>query len=78
MAVRPNKQRQGLGEQPFQEAVGIARAWPADAIRLNAYDAAAEAGGLYARCGCTEVGRATYRETPHLYYEYLLMPSNRP
>ena len=29
-------------------------AWPADAIRLDAYDADAGAGGFYASCGCTE------------------------
>ena len=78
MAVRPDKQRQGLGKRSFEEAVRIARAWPADVIRLDAYDAAAGAGGFYVRCGCTEVGRATYRETPHVYYEYRLTPSNRP
>jgi GNAT superfamily N-acetyltransferase len=72
MAVTPRKQRQGLGKRCFQEAQQIARAWPADAIRLDAYDAAAGAGGFYVRAGCTEVGRACYRQTPLVYYEYLL------
>jgi GNAT superfamily N-acetyltransferase len=73
MAVSPAKQRQGFGKRCFEEAQQAARAWPADAIRLDAYDAAAGAGGFYLRCGCTEVGRASYRGTPHVYYEYLLL-----
>ena len=60
MAVTPAKQRQGIGRRCMEEAKRIARAWPADAIRLHAYDAAAGAGPFYARCGSTEVGRATY------------------
>lgn len=72
MAVAPAKQRQGIGRRCMEEARRIAQAWPADAIRLDAYDAAAGAGGFYARCGCTEVGRVTYRNTPLIYYEILL------
>jgi GNAT superfamily N-acetyltransferase len=41
MAVTPAKQRQGIGRRCMEEAKRIARAWPADAIRLDAYDAAA-------------------------------------
>ena len=48
------------------------RAWPADAIRLDAYDAAAGAGGFYAKFGCTEVGRVSYRDTP---FDLLRAPS---
>ncbi len=72
MAVAPAKQRQGLGKRSFEAAIEAARAWPADAVRLDAFDAAAGAGGFYVRCGCTEVGRASYRNTPHIYFEYLL------
>ncbi len=72
MAVSPAMQRQGLGKRCFEEARQTARAWPADAIRLDAYDAPAGAGGFYLRCGCTEVGRVSYRGTPLVYYEYLL------
>jgi GNAT superfamily N-acetyltransferase len=72
MAVAPAKQRQGLGRQCMEEARRIARAWPADAIRLDAYDAEAGAGPFYARCGCTEVRRVTYRNTPLIYYELRL------
>jgi len=72
MAVRPNRQGQGIGRMCLEEAARLARAWPADAIRLDAYDAEAGAGGFYARCGMTEVGRASYRGTPLIYYELLL------
>jgi GNAT superfamily N-acetyltransferase len=72
MAVQPTEQRLGLGKRCFDEAVRIARAWPADAIRLDAYDAAAGAGNFYVSCGCAEKRRATYRNTPLVYYEFLL------
>src|SRR4249919_2463081 len=48
MAVSPAKQRQGFGRRCLEEAKRIARAWPADAIRLDAYDADGGAGRFYA------------------------------
>jgi GNAT superfamily N-acetyltransferase len=72
MAIAPPLQRQGLGRLCMKEAERIARAWPADAIRLDAFDADAGAGGFYARCGYTKVGRVTYRNAPLVYYERLL------
>jgi GNAT superfamily N-acetyltransferase len=72
MAVAPAQQRQGIGRRCLEEAAQIARAWPADAIRLDAFDAEAGAGRFYASCGWTEVGRAVYRGTPLIYYEFLL------
>jgi hypothetical protein len=50
----------------------VARAWPSQAIRLDAYDADAGAGGFYAKCGFREVGRVTYRTVPLIYFELLL------
>ena len=44
----------------------------AAAIRLDAYDSTAGAGGFYARCGYREVGRVTYRGTALIYFESLL------
>jgi GNAT superfamily N-acetyltransferase len=76
MAVTPAKQNQGIGRRCLEAAKKIARTWPADAIRLDAYDAAAGAGDFYARCGFTEVGRASYRNTPLIYYELLLGRGN--
>ncbi len=72
MVVEPGLQRQGIGRILVEEAKAIAKAWPAEAIRLDAYDAEAGAGGFYAKCGFREVGRVTYRNTPLLYYELLL------
>jgi GNAT superfamily N-acetyltransferase len=72
MAIVPDRQRQGIGAQCLQEVKRIAKAWPADAIRLDAYDAKAGAGGFYARCGWMETGRATYRGAPLVYYELVL------
>ncbi|HUF23930.1 MAG TPA: GNAT family N-acetyltransferase [Vicinamibacterales bacterium] len=72
MAVRPSIQRSGVGRSLLSEAVRVAIAWPAQALRLDAYDAAAGAGGFYATCGFREAGRAAYRKVPLIYYERLL------
>ena len=72
MAVEPDRQRQGIGRACMSEAVRIAREKKADAIRLDAYDAAAGAGGFYLKCGFHEVGRVVYRNNPLIYFEMLL------
>jgi len=72
MAITPARQREGLGRRCLKEAQRIAKAFPADAIRLDAYEANAGAGGFYSKCGWTEKGRATYRGAPLIYYELLL------
>ena len=72
MAVRPDSQRRGIGRRCLDEAVRIARDWPADGIRLDAYDADAGAGPFYGKCGFREVGRASYRGVPLIYYELML------
>jgi GNAT superfamily N-acetyltransferase len=72
LAVDPTVQRQGVGRRLIEEAKVIGRAWPANAIRLDAYDAEAGAGPFYTRCGFREVGRVTYRKTPLVYYELML------
>jgi GNAT superfamily N-acetyltransferase len=72
MAVEPDLQRRGIGRRLLDEAVTVARRWPADAIRLDAYDAAAGAGDFYAKCGYCEVGRVTYRGVPLVYFELVL------
>jgi ribosomal protein S18 acetylase RimI-like enzyme len=73
MAVAPELQHQGIGRLCVEEAKRIGREWPADAIRLDAYDAEAGAGGFYSKCGFREVGRVTYRNTPLIYFEMLLL-----
>lgn len=72
MAVAPALQRQGIGGLCLEEAKRLGREWPADAIRLDAYDADAGAGGFYSKCGFREVGRVTYRNNPLIYFEMLL------
>lgn len=72
MAVTPAFQGQGIGRAMMTEAAALARSLGGQAIRLDAYDAPAGAGGFYGRCGMREVGRVTYRGTPLVYFELLL------
>ena len=72
MAVHPSLQRKGVGRLLLKEAAAIARAWPADAIRLDAFDAAAGAGAFYAKCGFREVARVAYKNDPLIYFELML------
>lgn len=72
MAVDPVAQRSGVGRALIVQALAVAREWPADSIRLDAYDAPAGAGEFYAKCGFREMGRVVYRKTPLIYYERLI------
>jgi GNAT superfamily N-acetyltransferase len=72
MAIAVAHQGQGLGRLALEDACAIAAEWPADAVRLDAYDASAGAGGFYARCGFTERGRVAYKGNPLVYFERLL------
>ena len=72
MAVLPAEQRRGAGRLCIEQAARIALAWPADTLRLDAYDAAAGAGEFYRKCGFREVGRALYRNAPLVYFEMML------
>jgi GNAT superfamily N-acetyltransferase len=72
MAVAPKLQRQGIGRLLLEEAVAQARAWPADAIRLDAFNADAGAGGFYASCGFRETARVVYKKDPLIYFELVL------
>jgi GNAT superfamily N-acetyltransferase len=72
MAVSVAHHGQGLGRLALEDACAVARAWPAEAIRLDAYDADAGAGRFYARCGCRERGHVVYKGNPLVYYELLL------
>jgi GNAT superfamily N-acetyltransferase len=74
MAVHPNIQRNGVGRLLLKEAEMVARAWPADAIRLDAFDAEAGAGRFYLRCGFREIVRVTYKGAPLVYFELVLPP----
>jgi GNAT superfamily N-acetyltransferase len=72
LAVAPAAQGQGVGRFLVNEVKALARAWPADAIRLDAYDHPAGAGPFYERCGFRNVGRRSYRGVPLVYFELLL------
>lgn len=72
MAVAPAMQGKGVGRFMLDEANKAAKAWPGQAIRLDAFDAEAGAGGFYAKCGYKERGRAVFRSVPLIYYELLL------
>ena len=72
MAVSVAHQGQGLGRIALEDACSVARSWPADAVRLDAYDAPAGAGDFYLKCGFKERGRVVYRADPLIYYELLL------
>jgi GNAT superfamily N-acetyltransferase len=72
MAVDPGRQRRGFGRACIEGAIRVARAWPADAIRLDAYDHPAGAGPFYEKCGFRETSRRVYFRAPIIYYEMML------
>lgn len=72
MAVSVAHQGHGLGRLAIEDARNTAQRWPADAIRLDAYDAEAGAGPFYAKCGFEHRGRVVYKGNPLVYCELLL------
>ena len=72
MAGDPRHQGTGVGRALVEQAVAIARDWPGDAIRLDAWDAEAGAGGFYAKCGFRKAAHAKYKGAPLVYFEMLL------
>jgi GNAT superfamily N-acetyltransferase len=75
MAVKPSEQKKGIGKLLLIEAKKLAAEWPAESIRLDAYDAKAGAGDFYRKCGFREKGRIVYRNVPLIYFE-MIIPSN--
>ncbi len=71
MVVSVAQQGQGLGRLALEDARAVATAWPADAIRLDAYDHEAGAGPFYVKCGFRERGRVVHKGDPLVYYELL-------
>jgi len=72
IAVASDLQGEGIGRLCIEEAKRLAKEFPADAIRLDAYDAEAGAGEFYRKCGFREVARVKYRGTPLIYFEMML------
>lgn len=72
MAVAPTLQGSGIGRRCLALLPPIVRKWPADAIRLDAYDSTAGAGGFYEACGYREVGRVGYKGNPLIYFEQMV------
>lgn len=70
MAVDPASQGKGIGKRCVLEAVRLVAEWGGDAVRLDAYDAEPGAGEFYVKCGFTEVGRASFRANPLIFYEF--------
>jgi GNAT superfamily N-acetyltransferase len=75
MAIAVGRQRHGFGRMALEDARRVAEAWPADVLRLSAYDAPAGAGDFYARCGYRECGRVIYKGSSLIYYERRLRAS---
>src|SRR4051794_31411154 len=71
MAVAVKQQRTGVGQAFMAALPAVVRSWPADAIRLDAYDPPAGAGDFYRKCGLHEVGRVVYKGAPLIYFELL-------
>ncbi|MEO8202142.1 MAG: GNAT family N-acetyltransferase [Gemmatimonadota bacterium] len=72
MAVHPDLQGQGLGRRLLGTAADLARTWPGNAIRLDAYAGPAGAGGFYSRCAYRACGHVEYRGTALMYFEQLI------
>jgi GNAT superfamily N-acetyltransferase len=67
--VAPGCQGENIGRLCIEEACRIALTWPAQFIRLDAYNAPAGAGAFYAKGGFRQVGRTTYRKVALIYFE---------
>jgi GNAT superfamily N-acetyltransferase len=72
--VDPRVQRSGVGRRLMKHATAVAKEWPVEAIRLDAYDGPSGGGPFYEKHGFTEVGRKVYRGVPLVYFEFLLRP----
>jgi predicted N-acetyltransferase YhbS len=70
--VDPQLQRSGVGRRLIDRAKAVAREWPVDAIRVDAYDGPSGGGPFYKKCGFTEVGHNVYRGVPLVYFEFVL------
>jgi GNAT superfamily N-acetyltransferase len=72
MAVHPEHQHRGLGRRAMQQAQQLARQGNLRAIRLDAYQGPAGAGGFYRKCGYTLVHKGDMRGVGLEYFDKLL------
>ena len=72
MAVAVARQGHGIGRRALDDARDVTREWPAQSIRLDAWDAPAGAGAFYEACAFAPRGALRYRDTPLCYYEWLI------
>jgi ribosomal protein S18 acetylase RimI-like enzyme len=72
LAVASDSRGSGVARRLMVAIEKAARSWPADSLRLDAYDHEAGAAPFYLKCGFREVGRRTYRKVPLIYLEKLL------
>lgn len=72
MAVHPDVQRKGIGKYMLLQVKKFVEGWPAQSIRLDAYNDEAGAGEFYRKCGFSERGRIVYRGNPLIYFELLM------
>jgi ribosomal protein S18 acetylase RimI-like enzyme len=71
LAVAPECRNQGVGRQLMEAAKGVARARPAQALWLDAYDSDVGAGPFYVRCDFRRVGPSEHKDVSLVYYEWL-------
>ncbi len=74
MAVSPDRQHRGLGRRAMEQAERLARQGGLRAIRLDAYQGPAGAGGFYRKCGYDLVHKGEMRGVALEYFEKLLPP----
>jgi len=72
MAIAPERQREGIGRKTMVEIEGIVRRRALKALRFDAYDGPAGAGGFYRKCGYELMHKGTINGTALEYYEKLL------
>jgi GNAT superfamily N-acetyltransferase len=70
--VHPELQRSGIGRELLDRTKTMAKDWPVDAIRLDAYDGPSGAGPFYKKYGFKKLGHTVYRGVPLAYYEFVL------
>lgn len=76
LAVSRDTRGQGIGRSLMEAAKDAARAWPADALWLDAYQQeGVGAGPFYLKCGFRAVGPSALQEVPLTYYEWLARPN---